>query len=59
MDNGINGKRVGNVLSGLRDIWSDSNFRMSREELLQNHLESVKQQVMTQEEILRKRKKLK
>lgn len=59
MDRGVNGKRVGGILNRLRDIWADSNFQMSGEELLQHHLDVVKQQIMDEEEILRKRKKLK
>lgn len=59
MENGINGKRVGGVLSRLRDIWADSNFQMTREELLLEHLDNVKQQILGEEEIVRKRKKVK
>lgn len=59
MENGINGKRVGDVLSRLRDIWADSNFQLTREELLLEHLDIVKQQISHEEEILRKRKRVK
>lgn len=59
MENGINEKRVGRVASLLRDIWADSNFEMTREELLLEHLDIVKQQILDEEQILGKRNRVK
>lgn len=58
MENGYSGRKTGAILEKLRDIWADSNFQMSREELLQQHLSPVQQKV-AEEESLRKKVKTK
>lgn len=54
MENGYSGRKMGAILEKLRDIWADSNFQMSQEELMQQHLTPVQQKV-AEEESLRKK----
>lgn len=58
IEHGYSGRKMGAILEKLRDIWADSNFQMSREELLQQHLMHVQQKV-AEEESLRKKVKTK
>lgn len=58
MENGYSGRKMGAILEKLRDIWADSNFQMSQEELMQQHLTPVQQKV-AEEESLRKKVKTK
>lgn len=55
-EHGYNGRKVGAIQSKLRDIWADSNFQMTREELMQHHLAHVQQEVAEEEN---QRKKVK
>lgn len=55
---GYSGRKMGAIIEKLRDIWADSNFQMSQEELLQQHLTPVQQKV-AEEESLRKKVKTK
>lgn len=57
-EHGYSGRKMGAILEKLRDIWADSNFEMSQEELLQQHLTPVQQEV-AEEESLRKKVKTK
>lgn len=54
MDNGCSGRKMCNILTKLRDIWADSNFQMSQEELLQQHLTDVQQKIAEEESVRKK-----
>lgn len=58
MENGYSGRKMGAIIEKLREIWADSNFEMSQEELMQQHLTPVQQKV-AEEESLRKKVKTK
>ncbi|XP_055306676.1 CCA tRNA nucleotidyltransferase 1, mitochondrial [Sitodiplosis mosellana] len=58
IESGYSGRKMGAILEKLRDIWADSNFQMSQEELMQQHLTPVQQKV-AEEESLRKKVKTK
>lgn len=53
-ENGYSGRKVGVILSKLRDIWADSNFTMTAEELMQQHLIHVQERVAEEESIRKK-----
>lgn len=46
------------VLYKLRDIWAESNFQMSQEELLQQHLTDVQQKIAEEESVKKKKVKI-